>query len=212
MTRAAALFALLLFIPATSDAQNRDNQITIRGFGDAGVTVFTATQSFKAVLGKPSGPVFGGGVELGLPRRLFVSVAATRFKRTGHRVFVFEGQVFPLNVPATITVTPLELTGGYRFVDSGHLVPYAGGGVGWHKYQETSAHSTAAEDVKKTFTGYHVVGGAEIPMASWLAAAAEAQWAAVPNALGNDPNGVSSTYNEHDLGGFTFRVKVVVGR
>jgi opacity protein-like surface antigen len=211
MTRIIAALALLLVVPATSNAQARDTPFTIRGFGDAGIILFTATQSFKAILGKPSGPVFGGGVELGLPRRLFVSVAASRFKRTGHRVFIFEGQVFDLNVPATITVTPLEITGGYRFADSG-LVPYAGGGVGWHKYQETSAHSTAADDVNQTFTGYHVVGGAEVPIASWLAAAAEAQWASVPNALGNDPNGVSSAYNEHDLGGFTFRVKIVVGR
>ena len=211
MTRIIAALALLLVVPATSNAQARDNQFTIRGFGDAGITLFTATQSFKAILGKPSGPLFGGGVELGLPRRLFVSVAASRFKRTGHRVFIFEGQVFDLNDPATITVTPLEVTGGYRFADSG-FVPYAGGGVGWHKYQETSAHSTAADDVNQTFTGYHVVGGAEVPMASWLAAAAEAQWASVPNALGKDPNGVSSTYDEHDLGGLTFRVKVVVGR
>ncbi len=212
MTRITAILALLMLAPATSQAQTGGDQVTIRGFGDAGVTVFSATQSFKAILGKPNGPLFGGGVELGLPRHLFVSVAASRFRRSGHRVFVYQGEIFPLNVPATITVTPLELTAGYRFADSSRLVPYAGGGVGWHKYQETSAHSASADDVNRTFTGYHVLGGLEVPFSRWIGAAGEAQWGSVPNALGKDPNGVSSVYHEHDLGGFTVRVKVVVGR
>ena len=102
MTRASTVAALLLLLPASSRAQN---QFSIRGFGDAGLTVFTATQSFKAILGKPSGPVFGGGVEAGLSKHLFVSLAASRFRRTGHRVFVFDDQVFNLNVADTITVT-----------------------------------------------------------------------------------------------------------
>jgi opacity protein-like surface antigen len=212
MMRAILVAVLLLLIPVISHAQPRDEGFTIRGFGDAGITLFSATQSFKAIFGQRSGPLFGGGVELGLPRHLFVSVAASRFKRTGHRVFVFEGQVFSLDDPATITITPLEVTGGYRFTNGGGLVPYAGGGIGRLKYQETSAHSTAEDDVDRTFTGYHVLGGAEVPLAGWLAAAVEAQWASVPNALGEDPTGVSSTYDEHDLGGFTFRVKIVIGR
>jgi len=77
---------------------------------------------------------------------------------------------------------------------------------------ETSAHSTDADDVHATFTGYQVVGGLEMPLQRWMALAAEAQYASVPNALGKDPSGVSSVYNEHNLGGFTFRMKVVVGR
>jgi hypothetical protein len=43
-------------------------------------------------------------------------------------------------------------------------------------------------------------------------AAAEAQWATVPDALGDDPNSVSHEFEESDLGGMTFRLKVVVGR
>ena len=195
--------------PRPSTARSR---VTLRGFGEAGVTVFSATQSFKAILGRPSGLVLGGGVELGLPKHLILSVAATRFRRTGHRAFVFEGEVFELDVPTTITVTPLEVTAGYRFANLGRLAPYAGGGIGWHKYDETSAHSTDADDVHKTFTGYHALGGAEVPLTNWIAAAVEAQWAVAPNALGQDSSGVSSAYNERDLGGFTFRLKVVVGR
>ena len=226
----AAVLALIVLTPSSAHAQGRGaypppsttSQLTFRGFGDVGVTVFSATQSFRAILGRPAGPLFGGGVELGLSKHLFVSVAASRFRRTGHRVFAFQGQVFDLNEPATITITPLEITAGYRYTGLGQpatraaalakLIPYVGGGVGWHKYMETSAHSTDADDVHATFTGYQMVGGLEMPLQNWMALAAEAQFASVPNALGQDPNGVSSVYNEHNLGGFTFRVKVAVGR
>jgi hypothetical protein len=229
-SHAVALLVLAVLTPAASHAQvrrpqvlpNPKGQVTFRGFGDAGVTVFSATQSFKAILGRPAGPLFGGGVELGLSKHLFVSVAASRFRRAGHRVFAFQGQVFDLNEPATITITPLEITAGYRHTRLAQpgtraaapakLIPYFGGGVGFHKYTETSAHSTDADDVHATFTGYHVIGGVEIPVQKWMALAAEAQFASVPNALGKDPSGVSSVYKEHDLGGFTFRMKVVVGR
>jgi opacity protein-like surface antigen len=227
---AVAVLVLATLAPAASYAQVRRpqvppspiGQLTFRGFGDAGVTVLSATQSFKAILGRPDGPLFGGGVELGLSTHLFVSVAASRFRRTGHRVFAFQGQVFDLNEPATITITPLEITLGYRHTRLAQpgaraaapakLIPYFGGGVGFHKYTETSAHSTDADEVHARFTGYHVLGGLEIPVQKWMALAAEAQFASVPNALGKDPNGVSSVYNEHDLGGFTFRMKVAVGR
>jgi len=209
MTRASIIAALVLLLPASSRAQN---QISIRGFGDVGLTVFTATQSFKAVLGKPSGPVFGGGVEAGLSKHLFLSLAASRFRRTGHRVFVFDDQVFNLNIADTITITPLELTGGYRFRSRGLIVPYAGIGVGWLKYEETSAHSTPAEDAKTTHTGYHLLGGAEIPLQKWLAAGIDAQWSSVPNGLGDASTSVASVYDEHDLGGFTLRAKIILGR
>ena len=209
MTRACVVVTLLLVLPASARAQQH---ISIRGFGDAGLTVFTAKQSFKAILGKPSGPVFGGGVEIGLPKNLFVSLGAWRFRRTGHRVFVFQNQVFNLDVADTITVTPLELTGGYRFRSSGFIIPYAGAGVGWHKYEETSAHSTAADDVKTTNKGYHVLAGAEVPVQKWLAAAVDAQWSSVPHALGGESTSVAGVYNEHNLGGFTLLAKIIVGR
>src|SRR5712691_1034187 len=208
MTRAWIVAAGLLAVAAPSYAQN---QFSIRGFGDAGLTVFTATQSFKAILGKPSGPIFGGGVEVGLPKHLFLSLGAARFRRTGHRVFVFNSQVFTLDVADTVTVTPLELTAGYRFRSLGFIIPYAGGGVGWHKYEETSAHSTAADDVKTTHTGYHVLAGAEVPVQRWLAAAVDAQWSSVPHAFGDAATSVAGVYHERDLGGFTLRAKIIVG-
>ena len=207
MTRVAiAALALLLLVPSASRAQ-----ISFRGFGDIGLTVFSATQSFKAILGKPSGPVFGGGVEFG-EKQFFLSLGAQRFRRTGHRVFVFDNQVFPLDVSDTITVTPLELTAGYRFRSSGRFIPYAGIGGSWIKFEETSAHSTEEDDVHETHAGYHLLGGVEVPLRRWLAAGVDAQWSSVPNAFGDSPSSVASVYDEHDVGGFTLRAKIVVGR
>jgi opacity protein-like surface antigen len=214
-----AALALVTLSPGVSHAQARSqgtssgqSGIAIRGFADAGIAVFSATRSFEAILGRPSGPLFGGGVEVGLTKHVFVSLSASRFRRTGHRVFVFQGQVFPLNEPATITITPLEVNAGYRWRYLKWLAPYAAAGVGWHNYEETSAHSTTGEDVHATFTGYQALLGAEVPIEKWLAVGGEAQFASVPNALGHDASGVSSVYNEHNLGGFSFRVKATLGQ
>jgi hypothetical protein len=38
------------------------------------------------------------------------------------------------------------------------------------------------------------------------------QWSTVPDALGQDPNGVSAAFDETNLGGVAFRVKFIVGR
>jgi opacity protein-like surface antigen len=213
----AGAVAFLLASVVPSQAQDR---ISMRGFADAGLTIFTATQSFKAILGSPAGPMFGGGVEVGLTRNVFVSVRASRFRQTGNRVFVFQNQVFKLNESDTITVTPLQLSAGYRFLGrrSARLTrpprftPYAGGGVGWYRFSETSAHSTADEDEKTTNTGYHVLAGVEIPIRSWMAAAVDGRWSFVPNAFGDSASSVASVYDEHNLGGFTLSGRVIVGR
>jgi opacity protein-like surface antigen len=213
VTRTSVVLAavLLVGLATPSFAQN---EITLRGFADAGLTVFTASQSFKAILGSASGPTFGGGIEVGLTRNVFVSLAASRFRRTGHRVFVFENEVFKLDVPDTITVTPLELSGRYRFggFRTGTFTPYVGGGIGWYRFAETSGHSTTADDVTATHTGYHVLAGVETPIRNWIAAAVDAKLSTVPDAFGDTASSVGSVYNEHNLGGFTVRARIIVGR
>ncbi len=193
-------------------ATRRGSGSNIRGFADIGSTTFAATQSFETILGSASGVVFGGGAEVVLPQDIFVSVRASRFRETGERVFVSGDQRFGLGIPATVTVTPLEFTGGYRLDRGWRVVPYGGGGVGRYRYEETSDFAEAAENVKESFTGYHVLGGAEFRATRWIGAAGELQWATVPDALGQNDNGVSRLFNESDLGGLTFRVKVVIGR
>jgi opacity protein-like surface antigen len=201
---------VLAIVLAASTASAQTNSFMIRGFGDVGSTTFTAEESFAAILGSKSGRVFGGGVEA-VERGIFLNLRASRFRKTGQRVFLFEGERFDLGIPTTITVTPIELTGGYRFPFWTRLVPYAGGGVGWHRFKETSEFAAEDENVDEQYTGYHVLGGAEVRLARWIGLAGELQWATVPDAIGSDPNSVSHEFNETDLGGTTFRFKIVVG-
>lgn len=104
------------------------------------------------------------------------------------------------------------MIGGYRFDLGWPLVPYGGADLGRHRYEETSRFAEASENVSEHFTGYHARGGVEFRLARWIGAAAEAQWATVPDVLGDDPNSVSHEFDESDLGGMTLRLKVVVGR
>jgi opacity protein-like surface antigen len=203
---AVCILAACMLHSTTAHAQ----EFRLRGFGDAGATTFTAKESFRAILGSETGPVFGGGVEA-VDRNFFLNVRASRFRETGQRVFLFEGEQFDLGIPTTITLTPVELTFGYRLPFWTRLVPYAGGGVGWHGFEETSEFAAAEENVEDRFTGYHVLGGAEVRLARWMGVAGELQWTTVPDAIGGDPNSVSNAFSESDLGGTTFRVKIIVG-
>lgn len=184
----------------------------LRGFGDVGSMTFVAKKSFRAVLGSEGGRVFGGGVEAVLPQRVFVNLRASRFRDVGQRVFLFNREQFTLGIPTTITITPVELTGGYRFDVGWRLVPYGGAGLGLHRYEEASQFADESENVDARFTGYHVVGGAEFRLTRWISAAGEAQWTTVPDAFGDDPNGVSREFGESNLGGVTVRFRIAVGR
>lgn len=207
--RRIALGVALLLTALPVQAQS----LHLRGFFQAGVTTFTAKDSFSTVLGSSSGPVIGGGGGVVIGTHFFGHVAAERFRKDGRRKFIADGEVFDLGIDNTITITPVHLTGGFRYpVAGGRVVPYAGGGISWYRYQETDAFAASGDEVDERFTGYHVAGGAEIPILAWLAAAGEVQWTSVPDALGTNPNSVSAAFGETDLGGTTIRFKVVVGR
>jgi hypothetical protein len=187
--------------------------VDIGGYAMFGNITFTATESFDAVLGESSGPIFGGGARLGLPwGGLFVDVGAWRFRGDGERVFVYNDEVFNLGIPVEITVTPLEISGGWRvrLRRAPKFIPYVAGGFTSMRYQETSEFSTSAEDVDENFSGYHVLGGAEYKITRWLGVAGEASWTTVPDAIGEA--GVSQRFSETDLGGTTLRFKITIGR
>ena len=174
---------------------------------------FTASQSFDAITGEPSGSIFGGGARIGLPLGgLFVDVGAWRYRGEGERVFVADDQVFKLGIPVEIAVTPIELSAGWRFRirRAPRLFPSLGGGVTILKYEETSEFANANENVDDSFNGYHLLGGAEYRILRWLGVAGEASWSTVPDAIGD--SGVSAAFDETDLGGTTFRVKITIGR
>ena len=210
LRHSAAALAIAALLPAVANAQD----VGIGGFFDIGVVQFTASQSFEAVLGTSTGTVFGGGGQIVLPGGVFASVHASQFTKSGERVFVFEGETFGLGIDTTVKIRPLEVTAGYRFGGGPRqrLVPYVGAGLGWHRYEETSDFADDDENVDETFRGYHLLGGAEYRLRRWFSIGGEFQWTTVPDALGEDPNGVSAAFGETDLGGIALRVRFVVGR
>lgn len=192
----------------TPPPSERSRPIGVWGFGQLGYTRFSADQSFAAVLGQSGGTLFGGGAEVRLGRGLFVNASIERFSDTGQRVFVLDRQVFKLGIPDTITLTPVALTTGWRFVND-RATPYVGAGIGRVFYKETSSFADATENVDARFTSYHVLGGVEFRNGR-VATAFEVQYSRVPNAIGI--GGASAGFQESDLGGLGARVKILVGR
>ncbi len=226
MTRALLLCAVLLAAgagDAFAQAKPRPRtppppplppqELSINGYAMFGRMNFTAADSFDVTLGDPGGNILGGGARVGLPfGRLFVDVGAWAFEGTGERVFVHNGQEFPLGIPLEVTITPLEISGGWNFPLRAlpKLVPYVMGGYTSYRYEETSTFATADENVDERFSGYHLGGGAEFRIMRWLGVAGEVIWTTVPDALGE--GGVSAEFDETNLGGTSFRFKVTFGR
>jgi len=185
--------------------------IGARGFATIGNITFDAKESFDTILERHSGPIVGGGGQALLPWGIYVEVAASRFKQDGQRVFIGpNNEVFRLGIPVEITVTPLEVTGGWRFRRWPRIVPYGGAGYSSYRYKETSEFAEPTENVAERFGGFHVIGGAEYLPFRWLAVGGEVAWSSIADALGK--SGVSAAFNEDNLGGTTVRLKISVGR
>jgi opacity protein-like surface antigen len=227
----ATRFALALAVagvaafPTAATAQQRPaaaarpaprQKAIIRGFGDVGATLFSAADTFNATLGSSMGVFIGGGGEVVLPSRFFVNVHVSHFAKSGERVFVDDdGEVFPLGIDMKVGITPIEFSAGYRFQPRGrtrNMTPYVGGGIGWHRYSETSDFADSGEDVSATLTGYHALGGVEFRMRRPFALAGEAQWTTVPDAFGTGLGSASEVLDESNLGGISLRVRFVIGR
>lgn len=208
-----AVWALTVLVATASPSQAQSlSDIGVRGFGMFGNMTFTAKDSFEAVLDRSGGPIFGGGGQVLLPWNIYVEVGAWRFKQEGERVFIGPaGEVFRLGIPVEVTVTPLEVTGGYRFrMISPRFTPYAGVGFSSYRYKETSEFAEPSEDVNERFSGFHLQAGAEYQVMQWLAVGGEVGWSSVADALGE--GGVSAHFNEDDLGGTSVRLKFSIGR
>jgi hypothetical protein len=193
--------------------------LRLSAFATAGLFKATATQTFDAVLDTDSGRDIGFGAQVawqsGRLRGLFVEAGMSRFEATGERAFVHEGEVFPLGIPLTITMTPVDLTAGYRVaprrrgrdgrVRVSPVAYFAGGGVGSLAYREADDEEVLTD----RFTSYHVMGGADVTIWRYLQVGGEVRYRWVPDGLG--AGGVSDAFNETDLGGSTFRVRIGVG-
>lgn len=203
-------FVLLMAGAAVPSAAQ---SIDIKGYGMVGTMRFAASESFEAVLGSSSGVVFGGGAEVGLPiGGLYVGIGAWRFEDDGERVFISGSEVFPLGIPLKVTITPVEITGGWRFKNlSPRVVPYVGAGWSSFAYEETSEFAAAGEDASERFNGFHLLGGAEVRVLKWMGVAGEIAWTRIPDGLGT-PGSASEHFDETDLGGTSLRLKITVGR
>lgn len=183
--------------------------LQVRGVAMVAQTWLAAGSTFKAVLGSSQATEFGGGISL-TEGSYFIDVMARRFSKDGERVFVNNGQAYPLGIGTTVTMTPLDVTAGYRFRPLGRLRPYLGAGYTRLKYEETGEFAGSGDDVSESFNGFHVIGGGEFRVARFVGLAAEAGWTRIAKAIGDA--GASQAFGETDLGGTSVRVKLVVGR
>jgi len=198
--------------PATRPAPAYPNRLQIRPFVSVGNTWFTASQTFKAVLGSSQGQDFGGGINL--PRGpVYLEVGARRFSKSGERVFVTSGgEVFPLGIDTDVTMTPLEVSAGWRVrpLFGARVRPQLGVGYTRLRYEESADFAQDGDDVDESFNGFHVIGGAEVRLARWVGVAGEVVWTSVGDAIGK--GGASQAFDEDNLGGTSLRVKLVIGR
>ncbi len=209
--------AAVLAVPVSAAAQRRPaaprESWSVQGFGLAGVTFFTAKETFDAILETTSGPMLGGGVRVVVPGGPYLEVGAWRFRQDGERAFVgVGGDVFRLGIPATVTITPLEVTAGWRFrgLLGRRVTPHLGAGFTSLRYEETAEFAADDENVNERFSGYHLTGGVEWRLHRWVALSGDVMWTAIPDAIGGA--GVSQVFEEDDLGGTSLRVRIVLGR
>jgi opacity protein-like surface antigen len=184
--------------------------VSIRPFVLGTEQSFAARETFNAAFETSLAPFFGGGVQAVFLDHFVVEVGASRFRMVGQRAFLSGGQTFRLGIPLTATITPLEITGGYRFTLTPRIRPYAAAGWGRYTYKETSEFAAPGEDIDTSHSGYVANGGVEFRVHRWIGIAADAQYSHVPGILG--VTGLSQQAGDKDLGGVAARFKVIVGR
>jgi outer membrane protein W len=186
--------------------------LSIRPFVMATEQSFAAVDSFDATFGKSTFPFFGGGVQVVVHDAFVVELTASQFKQDGQRAYISAGKSYPLGIPLTATITPLEFTAGYRFRlrSLPRVRPYVAAGVGSYGYTETSSFANAGDDVDTRHAGFVMNGGAEFRLSRWIGVAADVAYSHVSGILGQ--GGVSQQAGESDLGGVAARFKFVVGR
>lgn len=186
--------------------------VSIRPFAMVTEQSFAAITTFDAAFGQTVLPFFGGGLQVVVHDGFFAELSASRFQKTGTRAYISGGKAFSLNIPLTATITPLEISGGYRFRlrQLPRVRPYAAVGVGSYAYEESSSFDQAGDGLSTRHLGYLLNGGAEFRLHDWVGLGVDVQYSHIPGILGN--GGVSQQAGEQDLGGIAARFKLVIGR
>jgi hypothetical protein len=194
-------------IAASASAQPA---VGVRGYVTYGAVVFAASDSLDAVAGQHHATSIGGGGSVtGLWRGLFVDVALSQQSINGQRVFVADGEVFPLGIPLKARFRPLDVAMGWRMTLN-RFSPYAGVGLSRVSYQETSDFSSADDKVSAARNGAVALGGVDVPVWRWLHVGGEVRYRWVKGILGE--GGVSDEFDEDRLGGLSAALRVSVGR
>ena len=91
-------------------------KLGVRGIVDVSAVWMLASESFKAVADTNMRVQFGGGVQVvNLWKGLYAEATVGRSSLDGSRVFVYQGTVYDLGIPVSITFTPIDAGGGWRF-------------------------------------------------------------------------------------------------
>ena len=214
--RLGAIVLLVTLVAAPALAQVRvpppaPPNTSLRLFGLVSAQQFAAGDTFDAAFGGAVQPFFGGGIQSTIKRSWFIEGTISYFRKTGERLFIFQGETFDLGIPLTASVLPLEFTGGYRFLSGPNpkVTPYLGGGIGAYKYKESSDFDESGDEFEATHAGYQVVAGVEFRMSRRLWSAIDIQYTSVPGILGE--GGISSELGDDDLGGIAVRYRLMVG-
>jgi hypothetical protein len=208
----ALLATVSLACPAAAQtsAAPASGSVGFRAYGAFDFNAPAATKSFDAVFGSSQLFGYGGGAEVDVWRHLFLRIGVSHAQRTGSRVFVDDtGQVFSLNIPLTMTMTPIEGGGGWRFASKSRLTPYIGGAFVSVGYQETSDFSQSGDAVNERYTGGEGFGGVDYLIAKGFFVGGEVQYRHI--GVPAVSSSVMAQFNETDLGGFTARVLVGFG-
>jgi hypothetical protein len=184
--------------------------VSVKPFALATMEWMAASHTFNAVFGRSHEPFWGGGVQVALRDGIYVEFGISRFMKTGQRAIDFNGQAIELGIPLTATITPVELTGGYRVRLWPRVIPYGGVGLSRYHYVETSDFAQAGDNVDTARVGYLVAGGVEFRLHRWVGVGVDAQYTHVTGILGSA--GLSQEFGEDNIGGTALRVKVMVGR
>ncbi len=185
--------------------------IGARAFGSFAVDWMAAGKSFEAVTGSDVVWSYGGGLQVtNVWRGLFLEGAVHHRAIDGERVFAFNDEVFPLGIPMTITMTPVDVVAGWRTAATRRTFGYLGGGLTFFRYQEVSDFSDDDENLDDWHRGFVVMGGIEMAVSRWVHVRGDLRYRQVRDVLGL--GGVSSVFEEDRLGGFGVGVHVMVGR
>lgn len=209
MTRLTRMTAALLVAVGAWSSPAAAQTLGGGAYVSFGQMHFAATQTFDAVFGSTHarGGLVGGTVT-GIWRGVFADVSLSQVTLDGQRVFVDEGQVFPLGIATTVKVRPFDVIGGWRFA-AGRIFPYVGAGITVMSYSESDEFADPGDEVSETGTGPALLGGVDVAVARVVRVGGEVRYRSVGGILGT--GGTSEAFGEDELGGFAFGLRVGVG-